>query len=376
MNKRRVRVGLLFGGRSCEHEVSVMSAKSVLSAINTKRYEPVPIGITRAGEWITMDSRRLEQACEVLPGEGVLVSMLPDPERSGLVPIDDRVTQMPSHRLDVVFPMIHGSTGEDGSLQGLCELADVPYVGTGVLGSALGMDKAVMKGLLQYHGLNVTPYRVIKREQWRVDPTAMHQACELAFPYPWFVKPANGGSSIGVSKVHDCTEFTDAMEYAARYDRKLIVEAAITGAREIEVAVIGNEEPKASVPGEIVSANEFYDYDAKYLNEETQLLVPAPLSAPIAERLRVYALKTFRALECSGMVRVDFLLRDRDNKMFVSEINTVPGFTEKSMFPRLWEASGIPYPELIERLIQLAMIRHAEDRQFSGIETSVQTSIA
>ena len=187
MNKRRLRVGLVFGGRSGEHEVSVMSAKSVLDAINTKRYEPVPIGITKAGEWITMDLRRLEQEREALPGSGVLVSMLPDPARNGLVPIDDRVTQMPPHDLDVIFPLVHGATGEDGSLQGLCELADLPYVGTGVLGSALGLDKAVMKGVLEYHGLNVTPFRVIKREHWRVDPTAVHKACELAFPYPWFV---------------------------------------------------------------------------------------------------------------------------------------------------------------------------------------------
>ena len=360
MNQRRVRVGIVFGGRSAEHEVSVMSANSVLNAINTKRYEPVPIGITKDGEWVTMDARRLEQEREAMAGSGVLVSMLPDPGRSGLVPIDDRVTQMPPHDLDVVFPLVHGATGEDGALQGLCELAELPYVGSGVLGSALGMDKAVMKGVLEYHGLDVTPFRVIKREQWRVDPMAVHKACELAFPYPWFVKPANGGSSIGVSMVHDCTEFADAMEAAAGYDRKLIVEAAVSRAREIEVAVIGNEEPRASVPGEIVPANEFYDYDAKYLSDETELIVPAVLPAPVAERLKIYALKAFRALECAGMARVDFLLTGRDSKVYVSEINTLPGFTEKSMFPSLWEASGIPYPELIERLIQLALIRHGE----------------
>ena len=300
MNKRRVRVGVLFGGRSCEHEVSVMSANSVLRAINTKRYEPVPIGITKEGEWVTMDARQLENEAEARPGSGALVSMLPDPGRPGLVPIDDRVTQMPPHTLDVIFPLVHGTTGEDGSLQGLCELADVPYVGTGVLGSALGMDKAVMKGLLEYHGLDVTPFRVIKRDQWRADPTAVHKACELAFPYPWFVKPANGGSSIGVSMVHDCTEFADAMEQAAGYDRKLLVEAAVTGAREIEVAVIGNDEPRASVPGEIVTANEFYDYEAKYLSDDTELVVPASLPAPITERLRIYALKAFRALGVRG----------------------------------------------------------------------------
>ena len=373
MNKRRIRVGVLFGGRSCEHEVSVMSANSVLRAINTKRYEPVPIGITKEGEWVTMDGRQLENEAEARPGSGALVSMLPDPGRRGLVPIDDRVTQMPPHTLDVIFPLVHGTTGEDGSLQGLCELAEVPYVGTGVLGSALGMDKAVMKGLLEYHGLDVTPFRVIKRDQWRADPIAVHKACELAFPYPWFVKPANGGSSIEVSMVHDCTEFADAMEQAAGYDRKLLVEAAVTGAREIEVAVIGNDEPRASVPGEIVTANEFYDYEAKYLSDETELVVPASLPAPITERLRIYALKAFRALECVGMARVDFLLRDRDNKVFVSEINTVPGFTEMSMFPKLWEASGIPYPELIERLIQLALIRHGQTGSLKNDHVSPMT---
>ena len=376
MTKRRVRVGILFGGQSGEHEVSVMSAKSVLSAINIKRYEPIPIGVTKSGEWVSVDTRRMVEGREVRLDSGVLISMLPDPSRNGLHAIDARVTQMPPHALDVIFPLIHGRTGEDGRLQGLCELADVPYVGSGVLGSALGMDKAVMKGLLEYHGLNVMPFRLIKRAEWHLDPTAVHKACELAFPYPWFVKPANGGSSLGVSKVHDCTEFAEAMELAAGYDRKLIVEAGVIDAREIEVAVIGNEEPKASVPGEIVSGNEFYDYNAKYLRDDTQLIVPASLPAPVAERLRVYALKAFRALQCAGMARVDFLVRERDNKVFVSEINTLPGFTEMSMFPRLWAASGVAYAELIERLIQLALIRHAEDAEVSILHRSQQTSIA
>lgn len=368
MTGKRLRVGVLFGGRSCEHEVSLESARSVLRAMDRQRYEAVPIAITKAGEWITMDVARLETERSACAGSGAMVSMLPDPERQGLVALDEppinRATQhWLAHKLDVLFPLIHGPLGEDGTVQGLFELACVPYVGSGVLGSAVGMDKAMAKAVLAHHGLKVPPHRVVLRKKWQLDPVAVHRACELAFPYPWFVKPANLGSSVGVSKVHDGTEFTDAMELAARYDRKLIVECGIEGAREIEVSVLGNDEPEASVPGEIIPSNEFYDYESKYLDDNTDLVVPANLPAPLAERLKGFALKAFKILDCAGLARVDFLVRRSDHEVFVSEVNTLPGFTAVSMYPKLWEASGLPYASLIDRLIELALERHEDKGQ-------------
>lgn len=358
MAHTKTRVGILFGGRSCEHEVSLQSARSVLGAMDAEKYDPVLVGVTKAGEWVTMDPARLGQEREAAPGSGALVSLLPDPGRAGLIPLEEEGLRAPVHGLDVVFPLIHGPLGEDGTVQGLLELAGIAYVGSGVLGSALGMDKAAMKAMLEHQGLSVAPYRVVKRTAWEADPIAVHRACEHAFAYPWFVKPANLGSSVGVSKVHDCTEFTDAMENAAAYDAKLIVERGIENAREIEVAVLGNDELEASVPGEIVPANEFYDYEAKYRSEATELIIPADLPPPVVERLRAYATRAFKAIDCAGLARVDFLVRRADFKIFLSEVNTLPGFTTVSMYPKLWQASGLPYAGLIDRLLELALERH------------------
>jgi D-alanine-D-alanine ligase len=365
--KQRLRVGVLFGGRSAEHEVSLQSARSVLEAMDRDKYEIIPIGVTKAGEWLTVDTPALGAPTRVLDEDGDRVSLLPEPERQSLVPLAERSVNGISPKtggtpLDVIFPLIHGPLGEDGTVQGLFELADIAYVGSGVLGSAAGMDKVAMKALFENRCLPITPYRAVLRKQWQADPRGIQSACEAAFPYPWFVKPANMGSSVGVSKVHDASELMDAMSSAAEYDRKLLVEAAVEDAREIEVAVLGNDEPEASVPGEIVPSNEFYDYGAKYLDGATRLIIPADLPETMTRRMKELALEAFRALDCAGLARVDFLVSRSDLEVYVSEVNTLPGFTSVSMYPKLWEASGVPYPELIDRLIDLALERQEERR--------------
>lgn len=368
MSKKRIRVGVLFGGRSCEHEVSLQSAKAVLGAIDRDKYETVPIGVTKGGQWVAMQDPALVAEKAVLPGNGVEVSMLPDPSRKGLLPLTTGHESTPAEtaqasQLDVVFPLIHGPLGEDGTVQGLFDLAGIPYVGSGVLGSAVGMDKATTKALLEHQGLPVASYRVVLRGRWQSEPEVVIKQCEEKFPYPWFVKPANMGSSVGVCKVHNRAEAPAALDVAARYDRKLLVESAVEDAREIEVSVLGNDKPIASVPGEIAPSNEFYDYDAKYLDNASRLIIPAELPTDVTEKIRHYALEAFRTLDCAGLARVDFLVRRSDDAIFVNELNTLPGFTPISMYPKLWEASGIPYRELIDRLIQLALERHQDLQQ-------------
>jgi D-alanine-D-alanine ligase len=262
--------------------------------------------------------------------------------------------------VDVIFPLIHGPLGEDGTVQGLFELAGIPYVGSGVLASAAGMDKVVMKMLFEKAGLPVTPYRTFLRSRWDTEHASILSECEAAFPYPWFVKPANMGSSVGVSKVHRRSEFEGAMDEAARYDRKLIVEAAVEDAREIEAAVLGNDHPRVSVPGEIIPCNEFYDYRAKYVDNASGLVIPAELPHSVFKQVQSLSLAAYSALDCAGLARVDFLVQRSDHAVFVSEINTLPGFTPISMYPKLWEASGVSYRGLISRLIELAFERHAE----------------
>ena len=361
---KRLRVGVLFGGRSAEHEVSLRSALSVMEAMDRDKYELVPIGVSKRGEWLRMDTRALEGPATSLALEGDRVALLPHPEDQSLVPLDNGSghTGQAQNPLDVVFPVMHGPLGEDGTVQGLLELADIPYVGSGVLGSAVGMDKAAMKALFRERRLDITPYCVFLRKRWRDDREAVRAECEAAFAYPWFVKPANLGSSIGISKVHDESEFAHAMDDAAQYDRKLIVEAAVEHAREVEVSVLGNDEPVASVVGEILPSHEFYDYESKYLDEATRLAIPADLPAPVADEIRQMAVDAFLALDCAGLARVDFLVAAKTLKVYLSEVNTMPGFTSVSMYPKLWEASGLPYPELIDKLIQLAIERHAEIR--------------
>jgi D-alanine-D-alanine ligase len=359
--KKRLRVGVLFGGRSAEHEVSLRSGLSIMEAMDREKYELVPIGVSKSGTWLRVDTRALEGPARLLALKGDRVALLPHPEDQSLMPLDNgsRGAHKP---LDVVFPVMHGPLGEDGTVQGLLELADIPYVGSGVLGSAVGMDKAAMKALFRERQLNIAPYRVFLRKLWRDDPQAVRVECESAFAYPWFVKPANLGSSVGISKVHDEGEFTPAMDEAAQFDRKLIVEAAIEHAREIEVSVMGNDEPSASVVGEILPSHEFYDYESKYLDEATRLIIPADLPESIADQIRDMAVEAFLALDCAGLARVDFLIAGKTLEVYLSEVNTMPGFTSVSMYPKLWEATGVPYPELIDKLIQLAIERHAEIR--------------
>jgi D-alanine-D-alanine ligase len=379
MAKRKIRVGILFGGRSGEHEVSLTSAQGIIKAIDKHKYEVVPIGITKEGRWIAGGDpmKELRAAANMPPalaahaGEGaeapqtVLVPL--EPERTALA---TPTTQL---ELDVIFPVLHGPYGEDGSVQGFLELTGLPYVGAGVMASALGMDKAVAKDLFRLHGLPVLPYQVLLRKTWEAGPQGVVAACEAAFHYPMFVKPVNLGSSVGVSKAHDRDELVAGLDEAARFDRKLLVEQGIE-AREIEISVLGNDDPIASLPGEVVPSREFYSYAAKYIDNVSQLLIPAPISAEQTEEVRRVAVAAFKALDCAGMARVDFLMDKEDGTIWLNEINTIPGFTPISMYPKLWEATGIGYSELIDRLIELAIERHQDKgRSATSFDVSAAT---
>ncbi len=375
----KLRVGILFGGRSGEHEVSLLSAASVLQAIDRSKYEVVPIGITKDGRWVTGSDAELllappetnlhagdpeatSSAAVFARGESTI--MPPEPG-AGLLPFESDKPHPQALKLDVVIPVIHGTFGEDGTLQGLLELAGIPYAGSGVLGSAAGMDKDVMKRLFASAGLPIPKHVTILRANWQARPDQTFAAIEEALQYPCFVKPANGGSSVGISKAHDRAELAEALTEAARYDRKLVIEQGIGGimgkARELEVAVLGNDHPEASVVGEIVPGKEFYDYEAKYLSEGSVPIIPAKLSAEQAEEVRTMAILAFQACDCAGLARVDFLMEpDGDRRLYLNEINTLPGFTAISMYPKLWAASGLPYPALIDRLIALALERAQE----------------
>ncbi|MDH7490482.1 MAG: D-alanine--D-alanine ligase [Anaerolineae bacterium] len=361
--KRKIRVGVILGGRSGEHEVSLVSAQSVMNAMDKDKYEVIPVGITKEGRWIAGGDP--VAALKGLPAKDTHhTALLGDPTQRGLVPLDamQAVERATPVELDVVFPVLHGPYGEDGTVQGLLELANIPYVGAGVLGSALGMDKAAMKDVFKAHGLPIVQYRVYKRLELDRNQKRVEDEIERELGYPCFVKPANLGSSVGVSKVHDRAELGPALLLAASYDRKIVVEQGIN-AREIECSVLGNDEPEASVLGEIIPCNEFYDYNAKYIDGRSELVIPAPLPDDLAQRIRQLAIQAFLAVDCAGMARVDFLL-DRDTlDVYVNEVNTIPGFTAISMYPKLWEASGLPYPALIDRLIELALERHEEKRR-------------
>ena len=363
MTEKKLRVGVLFGGRSAEHEVSLQSAKAVLAAMDRSKFEVIPIGVTKAGEWLTPRDPLLatDTPKPIQNSDGEPVALLPTPTRKDLLPLNNQITA--DKTIDVLLPLIHGTYGEDGTVQGLFELAGIPYVGSGVLGSAAAMDKAVMKALLQQHGLPVSPYKTVLRKRWQTDPAAIQAECEAQLAYPLFVKPANLGSSVGISKVHDADEFVPALDEAAQFDRKIIIEAAIEDAHEIELAVLGNDDPIVSVPGEIIPCNEFYDYSAKYIDDDSELIIPAPLPEETVKQLQQHAIAAFQALDCAGLARIDFLVRRQDQAIFILEANTLPGFTPISMYPKLWQASGIPYPELIERLIMLALERHQERQQ-------------
>ena len=389
---RKLRVGVLFGGRSGEHEVSLLSAASVLNAIDKGKYDVVPIGITKEGRWVTAahaerllkgekapqprhlragDPQATAAAAVLAKGEGVVVPPIPSHDHSALVPFENATPQVHAASnaidVDIIFPVLHGTFGEDGTIQGLLELADIPYVGPGVLGSAAGMDKDVMKHLFRDAGLPIVKHVTVLRSTWREQAKKVRKLIEGALKYPVFVKPANLGSSVGISKVHDSSELAAALNEAAQFDRKLVIEQGVGGksakAREIECSVLGNDDPVASVPGEIVPIKEFYDYDAKYLVDGSRPIIPADLPKAKLKEVQKLAVAAFRAVDCAGLARVDFLMDPRSGKMYVNEINTMPGFTSISMYPKLWEASGLPYSELIDRLIQLGLERHAEKKQ-------------
>ena len=352
--KKILRIGILFGGRSGEHEVSLASASSVIRGLDPDKYEAVPIGITKDGHWL-VGQGATKMLPEVLKG-GRRVMLAADPTEAALVPLDRGAG---AQRLDVIFPVLHGTFGEDGTIQGMLDLAGLPYVGTGVLGSAVGMDKDVSKRLCQEAGIPVVPWVTVHRWRWERDPATIQTEIEKHFPYPVFVKPATLGSSVGMTKVHEAAELAPALRLACEFGTKILVEQAVT-AREIEVSVLGNHQPKASVPGEIVPHREFYDYTAKYLEEGTQLKIPADLLPTQVERIQSLAVQAFGVLELAGMARVDFFLEKSGGRLYLNEVNTIPGFTSISMYPKLWEASGIPFGQLIDTLIELALEMHRE----------------
>jgi D-alanine-D-alanine ligase len=389
---RKLRVGIVFGGRSGEHEVSLRSAASVLAAIDKKKYDVVPIGIAKTGRWFLGDEARLMLAGGTAataaakgrpPSQHALV---PAAHATGslLVPANPGKdqTQAAALGVDVLFPVLHGTFGEDGTIQGLFELAGKAYVGSGVLGSSAGMDKDVMKRLFAAAGLPIVEHITLLRGAWQKSPRKIIAEIEANLRYPLFVKPANLGSSVGISKVHDRSELAPAIVLAASYDRKIIIEQGVGGksaknkpaerARELEVAVLGNDEPKASVVGEIVPAKEFYDYEAKYESDASLPIIPARLSRSHTKEVREMAIAAFHACDCSGLARVDFLLEPesrtgKPGRLYLNEINTMPGFTSISMYPKLWEATGLKYSDLIDRLLELALERRAErdDTQYS-----------
>lgn len=340
---KKIRVAVLFGGRSGEHEVSIRSATSVIAALDRSKYDVVPVAISKEGKWLS-------------PAESV--RLLPQEAGGGLA-TETAVTlsQEPGSAsgLDVVFPVLHGTFGEDGTVQGFLELANVAYVGADVLGSAVGMDKDIMKRLFRECGLPTADHVAFPRQK----RGEQIESLESRFSYPMFVKPANLGSSVGITKAHNRDELRKALDRAAAYDRKIVVERAVD-AREIECAVLGNDDPQASVPGEIIPSREFYDYDAKYVDENSELLIPAPLSEEQTHEVQRLAVAAFQATECAGLARVDFFLEKKSGEILVNEINTMPGFTSISMYPKLWEAGGVPYNELVDRLIQLAIERRRD----------------
>jgi D-alanine-D-alanine ligase len=368
VSDRRRRVAVLFGGRSAEHEISCISARSVIDALDPATNEIVPIGITRDGTWVRFSGPpALPAESGTMPvvaaGGGDTVELASGSGSRELVAADGS-----RQSIDVVFPVLHGPRGEDGAVQGMLELAGVPYVGAGVLGSAVGMDKAVQKVLFAAAGLPVVPHEVVREPEWDEDPEGI-AARVAGLGFPVFAKPATLGSSVGITKVHAAGELDAGMREAFRYARKAVVEQGLNDIREIECAVLGNDDPVASIAGEIVpTGHEFYDYEAKYLDQAgARLEVPADVKPDVMERVQRIAVTAFRAAECAGMARVDFFLRGED-ELWVNEINTIPGFTQISMYPKLWAASGLAYRELVERLLDLAVERHAAER---GKDTGV-----
>ena len=382
----KLKIAVIFGGRSGEHEVSLLSASSVMEALDPEKYEIIPVGITRTGEWMVgvdpMGALESEDYSAMQPA-----AIFADPSKKGVWTAeagyesnDDKHTPLAQQRestsvmskmatlsrVDVVFPVLHGTFGEDGTVQGLLELAGVPYVGAGVLSSAVAMDKITFKDVVKSHGLPVTPHVWTTRKHWHADPEGFLDKAEEHLGYPVFTKPANLGSSVGIMKCHNRDELKYGVEEAVRFDRRILVEWAVPTAREIEVSVLGNEEPMASVPGEIVPKREFYDYIAKYLadgEDVSDLIIPAPLETKVTEQIQALAVAAYKAIDGAGMARVDFLINGETDEIYLNEINTIPGFTSISMYPKLWEASGIPYSRLLDWLVDLALERHADNER-------------
>jgi D-alanine-D-alanine ligase len=396
---KRLRVGVIYGGRSGEHEVSLASAAAVFTNLDRSKYEPVPIRVDKDGRWTiadrppaamsaaeTIEHARIEAAHATNPHKPHLASLnrstrevylVAHPSEETILSIDRRpragadadasalVTGM---GLDVMFPVMHGPYGEDGTVQGLLELANLPYIGCGVMASAVGMDKAMMKVVFAAHGLPIVDYLVVRRGDWLAQPDVMMRKLPGRLTFPLFVKPANLGSSVGISKVKTIDQLRAAIDLAAEYDRKIIIESGVDNPREIECAVLGNDDPQVSVAGEIIPSREFYDYESKYLDEGSRTLIPADLPETLAAEVRQLARNAFLAIDGAGMARVDFLLERERGRLYVNEVNTIPGFTTISMYSKLWEATGVHYPQLLDRLVQLAIERHSEKQQ---LRTSV-----
>jgi D-alanine-D-alanine ligase len=366
---KKIRLGVIYGGRSGEHEVSVRSARAVIEAVDPEKYEIIPVAITREGRWLSQ-----AESASLLPESGRLrlsnyaggdtdasTALVVDPSRGGL--LRQEGASDGDQGLDVVFPVLHGTYGEDGTIQGLLEMAGIPYVGCGVLASSTGMDKVAMKTLFRHAGLPVCKYDWFLRRDWEVNPSEVRERIEGSIGYPCFVKPANLGSSVGVSRADDAETLVAAVNLAARYDRKIIVEEGLD-ARELECAVLGNDEPEASLPGEYVVHDEqakFLDYTEKYSSTgHVEFVVPAPIPKRLSRRIQELAVRAFKAVDGAGFARVDFFLRRDNNKLLVNELNTIPGLTDVSGFPQMWDASGVPFAQVIDRLVELAFERHAE----------------
>lgn len=360
--KQKIRIGVFFGGCSGEHEVSINSAKSIMQALDPSRYDIVPVGISKTGEWAFG-----LHAFECLQTD--VSEYLRDSLNSNPIEISCHELIRLSEFVDVVFPVLHGSFGEDGTIQGMLEMLNIPYVGAGVLASAVGMDKLFMKRIFGVAGLPQCRYLQVMRSAFEANPADVIATVEQEIGYPCFIKPANLGSSVGINKAKNREQLQTALATAARYDRKLIVEEGLN-VREVEVAVLGNDEPIASVPGEIIPSNEYYDYTAKYISGDSELMIPAAISPELTEQIRSFAVQAFHAIDCTGLSRVDFFIEKETNRIILNEINTMPGFTIYSMYPKLWEATGIPYSELVDRLITLALERHA-DKQRNVTDFSV-----
>lgn len=354
----KMKLGILYGGRSGEHEVSLMSARSVLSVIDRSKFDIVEIGITRNGKWFVGDN--LWDNLKNERYEGLLPAFLrPWPQDPGIYAQENGQITLYSN-LDVVFPVMHGTYSEDGTLQGLLELADIAYVGAGVLGSATCMDKGLFKDVMKTNGIPTLTYNVFNRTDIQTDMDACLKQAEAIASYPLFVKPANLGSSVGISKCTSRSDLLEGLMQASLYDRRILVEKGIDNPREIEVSVLGNESPKASIPGEVIPKDIFYTYKEKYINDTAELIIPAPIPEQTISRVQDLAIQAYKATDCAGMARVDFLLDRQSNELYLNEINTIPGFTKISMYPKLWEASGLPYRDLIEQLIDLALARKVQ----------------